>query len=276
MSGPKISSYELMRQERERKRKEQIKEINERLNDINRVLDKYVKTYGAIANSVVKRVKKEINIIKSSLSGDLRVAFRNLRKLESFIKDEEKYLIEEKNYQDQLKQEQKRKERIIDKVISELEGLKEYKEILNDSILQRVESFKKAIKLNPDNENLLNQIDSFKAQVSKMYSEYLEKIENTRYVAKSFEEILGANANEGDDGFSISGAIDGVPIKVKLNTKDNQIYFDTPDDSSCIGVMDKIKQELQKRDINLGHIRVLKTGKVLNSNTNINKKRIKV
>jgi acetolactate synthase small subunit len=276
MSGPKISPYELRRRERERKRKAQIQEINERLNDITKILDKFIKTYGTIANSVVKKARKEINIIKNSLSGDLRVAFRNLRKLEEFIKNEEKYLIEEKNYQDKLKQEKQRKERIINSVISELEELKEYKEILNDSILQRIESFKKAIKLNPDNENLLNQIDNFKSQISKMYSEYLEKIENTKYVAKSFEEILNSSANEEDGGFSISGNIDGVPIKVKLNMKDNNIHFDTPDNSSCIGVMDKIQKELQKRDINLGPIKVLKTGKILNSNTNINKQRIKV
>jgi len=272
MSGPKISPYELRRREKERKRKEQIKEINLRLNKIKQKLQDFEKEYKDLAREVIKDLTKQINYI--STKGDLRVAFRSLRKLENRIKEEERLLKEEKAFYEKIELEKRRKELKIKELLRNLEEIEnEYKDILNENIKNQLQVFKKAIKLNPDNENLLNQIENFESRLSMMYAEYLEKEENKRYVAKTFSEILGGRIDEGDGGLIISGEIEGVPIKVRV--EGNNLRFDTPEDGSCIRAMDKIVKELQNKEIYLGPIKVLKTGKVLNQITQQNRQRIR-
>ena len=272
MSGPKVSPYELRRREQERKRREQIQEINQRLNNIRLKLNEFQKEYKDLARDVIKDLNRQMSYI--STKGDLRVAFRNLRKLEERLRDEEKILKDEKNFQRKIELEQKRKELKSKELLGNLEEIEnEYKEIINENIKNQIDSFKKAIRLNPDNENLLNQIENFEYRLSNMYAEYLEKEENKRYVANAFSEILGGGIDEGEGGLVVEGNIDGVPIKVRV--EDKNIHFDTPEDGSCKKAMNEITKELENKDINLGPIKVLKTGEVLNQNTQRNRQRIR-
>ncbi len=272
MSGPKISPYELRRRERERKRQEQIREINSRINEIKLKLNNLQREYGDMARDVIKDINRQIGYI--STSGDLRVAFKQLRRVENMLKEEEKTLREDKAFYDRLKREKDRKEKKAKRLLSELDNIEnEYQEIINENIKQRIEALKKAAKLNPDNENIFTQIEQFEAQLSKMYAEYLEKEENKRYVANAFSEILGGGVDEGDGGFSVSGSIDGVPIKVRVG--DKELNFDTPEDGSCAMAMEKITKELEKREITLGPIKALKTGKVYNQVNQQVRKRIR-
>jgi len=272
MSGPKISPYELRRREKERKRQEQIKEINTRINEIKSKLFDLQKKYKDLANDLIKNINRQLAYI--STSGDLRVAFRQLRKIENTLKEEEKILKEDKAFYDKLEREKQIKNKKAQMLLEELENIEnEYKEIINDGIKQRIDSFKKAVKLNPENENLLNHIEEFEARLSKMYGEYLEQEENKRYVADVFSEILGGNVEGGDGGLFVEGNIDGVPIKVRVEDKD--IHFDTPEDGSCIKAMDKIVKELEKKEVHLGPIKVLKSGKILNQTSQRTRGRIK-
>jgi len=272
MSGPKISPYELRRREQERKRKEQIREINSRLNEIKLKLQDFQREYQDLAKEVIKDLTRQMSYI--STKGDLRVAFKNLRKLENRIKEEEKILKEEKDFQEKIQLEKRRKELKSKELLKNLEEIEnEYKEILNENIKNQLQTFKKAIKLNPDNENLLNQIENFENRLSNMYAEFLEKQENKRYVAKTFSEILGGGVSKGDGGLVVEGDIDGVPIKVRV--EDNNLHFDTPEDGSCMKAMDKLVKELEKKEVHLGPIKALKTGKILNQNTQRNRQRIR-
>jgi hypothetical protein len=258
--------------EQERKRQEQIREINSRINEIKLKLNNLQKEYGDMASDVIRDINRQIGYI--STSGDLRVAFRQLRKVESLLKEEEKTLREDRAFYDRLKREKERKREKAKRLLSELGNIEnEYKEIINDSIKQRIDSFKKAIKLNPDNEKILTQIEQFEAQLSRMYAEFLEKEENKRYVANAFGEILGGSVDEGDGGFSVSGSIDGVPIKVRVG--DRELNFNTPEDGSCEAAMKKIVDELAKKEVVLGPIKALKSGKVYNQVNQQVRKRIR-
>jgi len=264
MSGPKISPYELRRREKEKKRQEQIREINSRINKIKNRLFDLQREYQDLASDLVKDINRQISYI--SINGDLRIAFKQLRRIENILQEEERILKEDKAFYDKAKTEKQRKIKKAQNLLSELENIEnEYKEIINDGIEQRIENFKKAVKLNPDNEKLLSQIEDFEANLSKMYAEFLEKEENKRYVANAFSEILGGNVEGGDGGLFIEGNIDGVPIKVRV--EDRNINFDTPENGSCEKAMEKIVKELEDKEIKLGPIKVLKSGKVLNQTT---------
>jgi len=273
MSGPKISPYELRRIEKERKKQEQIREINSRVEEIkNRLFDLQTE-YKELANDLVRDINSQINYI--STSGDLRVAFRQVRKIENILKEGERILKEDRVFYDKVKIEKERQMKKAQTILNELENIEnEYKEIINDGIKQRVESFKKAVKLNPDNKNLLSQIEAFEGNLSKMYAEFLEKEENKRYVADTFSDILGGNVEKGDGGLFVEGSIDGVPIKVRV--EDRNINFDTPEDGSCESAMTKIVKELENREIKLGPIKALKSGKVFNQTTQTVRERIRV
>ncbi len=145
----------------------------------------------------------------------------------------------------------------------------DYSEIVNDGIRQRVDLYKNSIKTNPDNPNTLKQIEIFRANLLQQFEEYQNKKEDMNYVAGVFSKALGGNVNQSNDGqFHISGSIEGVPISVKLNQNDNKIDFDTPTDGSCQKGLEAIQKKLIDANINLGAIKVLKTGQTINNRQN--------
>ena len=271
MSGPKKSSYEIrmerIRAQRAAKREKQKNEILNRLNEVRK-----------IANEIGdNKIYNWIKDIENSLNFDLRDSFRSLKRLENYAKNQQIIYQDLQAYEKaKQKQDDSIKEEKTKYLLETLENIKnDYKEIVNDAILQRVEIFQQAIKANPDTQNTLKQIEQFKTQVAQMYENYLDKKESTEYVANAFQNILDGNVDKKGDNYTIEGQINGVNIKVKLNTKTNDINFDTPHTSKCSLAMQEIVNKLESQDVKLGAIKVLQTGQMLNANTQINKQRIR-
>lgn len=271
MSGPKKSSWEIKqeiiaqrRAEKKAKREMQINNIREELDNCHRSLKILEQQYGNSVNHIKNSVNDWIKDIRSNINGDLRECFRGIKGIKNYLEKQKPILAQK----EKKRQENEQKEVKINAIIDGLEEIKnDYAEIMNEGIVQRVELFKNSIKVNPDNQNTIEQIKQFKEKLFKLYEANTEIKENSKYVAESFANILKGNVKEENGNILISGAIDGVPISVKVNQVDNQIDFDTPLDGSCKTAMDSIQKELKNANIHLGEIKVVKTGQILNKYT---------
>ena len=271
MSGPKKSSWEIQQEIKEKRKKEkaqkrakQIDEINNKISSIDSQMSKLREKYPEITKNIEKIVDEWINEVEVNLNGDLRDCFRKVRGIENYIKNQKSTLKDKQKVLDAQKIIEEKKRIIVDS----LESIKdEYQDILNDAIIQRVEIFKKSILANPDNINTQKQISNFKIQLFKMQEEHLDNRENTKYVADTFANILKSDIKVNGDTLEIQGNIDGVPIGVKLNYKNSNINLDTPVNGSCKKAINTIQQKLNNSNINLGEIKVINTGEILNKNT---------
>jgi len=305
MSGPKKSSYEIreerkreLAQERRRKRALQIKKMHHELDKCQNEVNALVSKYGNRAHFVLKSVTQWRYEVEFSLDGDLREAWRGLKGIQNFL-DKHKKLLKNQFEQEQKElhaqktrqkviadlqqeqeakkiQEEKLKKEKVASVVENLEQIGvEYQEILNDGIKQRVELFKNAIATNPDNPNTLQQIETFKKNLYKQYALYQEKKEQRKYVEDVFAKALGATPDEDGEKSHISGTIDGVAISVSFNSNNNVIDLDTPTDGSCRRGLDALMQKLDNANINLGPIKVLKTGQTINASQKNKKAKVK-
>jgi hypothetical protein len=150
----------------------------------------------------------------------------------------------------------------------------DYADLMNDGIKQRIDLFSKSIQMNPDNENTLKQIESFKQTLQKQMEDYENKRADQKHVADTFADALGSSAKEdGSGGVVIDGNIDGVPITVRLNNSNNQINMDTPSDGSCRQGLDALQIKLENANISLGDIKIMKTGQTIKNKRSIQTKR---
>jgi len=284
MSGPKKSRWEIdqeirekRKREQEAKRRAQIEEINQRLNIAQSKLESLsIKYSEVIDNSIKNMILSWIREVDTN--GDLRDAFKKLRGIENYL-DKQKAILQSKQAKlDAKKEAQRLKEEKINNILASLQELKiDYKDILNEGILQRIELFSNAIKSNPDNQRTLEQIKQFKKQLYKMQEEYQEKKFQTDYVADKFAKLLNSDIKKNGSNLQIKGKIDGVEISVKINYKNSDIDLDTPLDSSCKRGIKALLDGLKKENINLGEIKVLRSGEVLNRQSSKNStKRIKI
>lgn len=295
MSGPKKSSYEIRQEQREqlaqekrRKRELQIQEIHHELDICQKETNALVSKYGNTAHFVSKSLTQWIDEIKFSLHGDLREAWRGIKGVQNYL-DKNKIVLknqfelQQKELQEQkarqqivanLQQEQeakklqenKLKEEKINRIVENLQQISlDYQEILNDGIKQRVELFKNSITTNPDNPNTIKQIEEFRTNLLKQYELYQEKKENTKYVANVFAKAFGVTIDNNHENIHISGTIEGVAISVNVNTNNNIIDFDTPTDGSCHKGLEALTQKLHDANINIGPIKVLKTGQTIHA-----------
>jgi hypothetical protein len=272
MSGPKKSSWEIKQEiieqrkrEKAIKRANQTTEINNRISDILSEVNYLTKQYPELIKNIQAKVNEWISEIRNNLNGDLRECFRGLKGVENYIKNQKSILKDKQKVLDAKKLIEAKKKMLVES----LESVKdEYKDILNDAIIQRVEVFKKSILANPDNLNTQKQIADFKKQLFKMQEEYLEKKANTQYVAKTFANILDSNIENNGDGLKIKGSVEGVPITVKLNLKNNNIDMDTPVNGNCKQAIETMQKKLNNSNINLGEIKVVNSGEILNRRTN--------
>jgi hypothetical protein len=230
MSGPKKSQWEIRqeiieqrRREKARKRAKQINEIKERIKSVQIKLNSFSERYpDVVSQNIINLINEWIRDI--NLNGDLRDAFKKIRGIENYVNQQEKILQSKQEKIDARREMERIKQEKIKNIIDSLESLKEdYKEILNDGILQRIELFKNAIKANPDNKKTLSQIEQFKQQLFKLQEEYEEKKYKTEYVADKFSKILNGDIKKNGDNLEISGNINEVPISVKLNYKNSNI-----------------------------------------------------
>jgi ElaB/YqjD/DUF883 family membrane-anchored ribosome-binding protein len=272
MSGPKKSSWEIKQEIREQRKREkalkracQIDDINQRILKIVSEMNKLSNQYPKLIKNIQKNTNEWINEIKAGINGDLRDSFRRVKGIEKYI-EKQKTTLQNKQVVLDAKNLIEEKKKML---IESLETVKEeYKDILNDAIIQKVEMFKKSILSNPNNTNTQKQIINFKKQLFNMQEEYLDKVANTKYVANTFADILQSNIKNNGDAFTIKGDIDGVPISVKLNSKNSNIDLDTPLDGSCKKALETMQKKLNNAKINLGEIRVINSGEILNRNIN--------
>jgi len=273
MSGPKRTTWQIrqeeyrrLKEQQARNRQRQIDEINLKIRELRKACEKLPQHSKAIVNQWLNEI---------DTSGDLRICFRRIRGVKNYLSSQEQKL--KKQAKERMAFEQKQKElelqrelqkQRINSLVEDLEAIKDdYKEILNDGIIQRVELFKNSIKTNPNNNSVLKQIDDFKLQLNKLYQEYIDKQEQREYVAESFAKILNTHIDKDDNGnFEVNGKIDGVSISVSLPSDSNHIELDTPTDGSCKRGLKALQDKLLQADIDLGVIQVLKTGEVLNQN----------
>lgn len=278
MSGPKKSQYEIrqeqrqrLREQRQKERKNQINSIYDELRNINDKINILEITYNKLPNSVMSKLNQWISEIETNTSYDLRDCWRGIKEINNYLNIQEEKLKQKKEQLDQEILEKTLFQNKVNSIIDFLDDIKnDYEEILTDGINQRIELFKKAMGLNPNNENTLKQINDFKLSLNQIYETHLEEKENKKYVADSFAKILNSSIVEEDNGtYFIRGSIDGVPISVSLDEK-NSINLDTPTDGSCVRGLEALQKELNSLNINLKEIKVVNTGQVLNKNSSTN------
>jgi hypothetical protein len=275
MSGPKKSQWEIQQEireqrkrEREAKRRKQVNEIQNRINLAQTNLDNLLNKYKDVASQNIKTFINEW-IREIDLKGDLREAFRKIKGIENYLEKQNNILKTKQDKIDAQKEIERIKQEKINNILDSLEKIKgDYKEILNDAILQRIELFANSIKANPDNKKTLSQIEQFQKQLFTKYEEFEEKKYQTDYVADKFSKLLNSDIKKSGDNLEVSGKIDGVPISVKINYKNSNIDLDTPMDSSCKRGIDALQKGLEKEKISLGEIKVIRTGEVLNKQNN--------
>jgi hypothetical protein len=275
MSGPKKSQWEIQQEireqrkrEREAKRRKQVNEIQNRINLAQTNLDNLLNKYKDVASQNIKTFINEW-IREIDLKGDLREAFRKIKGIENYLEKQNNILKTKQDKIDAQKEIERIKQEKINNILDSLEKIKgDYKEILNDAILQRIELFANSIKANPDNKKTLSQIEQFQKQLFTKYEEFEEKKYQTDYVADKFSKLLNSDVKKSGDNLEVSGKIDGVPISVKINYKNSNIDLDTPMDSSCKRGVNALQKGLEKEKISLGEIKVIRTGEVLNKQNN--------
>jgi hypothetical protein len=275
MSGPKKSQWEIQQEireqrkrEREAKRRKQVNEIQNRINLAQTNLDNLLNKYKDVASQNIKTFINEW-IREIDLKGDLREAFRKIKGIENYLEKQNNILKTKQDKIDAQKEIERIKQEKINNILDSLEKIKgDYKEILNDAILQRIELFANSIKANPDNKKTLSQIEQFQKQLFTKYEEFEEKKYQTNYVADKFSKLLNSDIKKSGDNLEVSGKIDGVPISVKVNYKNSNIDLDTPMDSSCKRGVNALQKGLEKEKISLGEIKVIRTGEVLNKQNN--------
>lgn len=283
MSGPKKTKwqirqeeYQRIKEEQRRKRINQENEIKNEINNIKNNLNIIVSKYKDLAENVAISTRQWLNEVENNLPYDLRDCWRGINGINNYIKQQQTMLISKQQKLDAevLKQQiLKAKIDVILKSLNDIEN--DYKEILNTGISQRVELFKKSIISNPDNTNTLKQIEQFKQAISNQYDEYKNQFESRKYVAKSFAKALNTTINEAPDGnYFISGSIDGVPISVNLSSNSTDIDLNTPIDGSCSKSLEVLQRELNNANIDLGSIKVLRTGEILNQTTQKNNNKV--
>ena len=237
------------------------------------------------AASKLETSKQRIDMLKTELKGKVESL---LQIPKSWIKDAEtklqadpgsvintvkgidNFLEQKKNELDSIRRETIHEEK-IQRIIDSLDSIKtDCSEIMNPGIEQRIELFSQSVKTNPDNSDTLNKIDDFKQQINKMMDDHEEKKEDREYVGQVFSDALGGDVKSDDGGNSIiEGEIDGVPITVRLNDKDNEINMETPTDGSCRKGLEALQKKLIDKNIRLGEIKVLDTGETLNQDQKI-------
>jgi len=304
MSGPKKSQYEIRqeiyqaRKEAQRaKRQKQVSQINNELIQASDDLMNLQIIYGDLAYTTVMKVNEWISELKNNINGDLRDTWRSLNGIKNYLSKQDSRLNNlmrerEKRFEKNEMEEEVKLQKLqkieeekaiyqakIETTISFLSDIKsDYKDIINDGIRERIDLFKNSIKANPENKNTLSQINIFKEQLEKQYQEYQESAEDTKYVATVFSNALDGDIKiDNNNNIEISGSIDGVPISVKLKHNNRDIDLDTPLDGSCKRGLDAINKKLNQANITLGPIKVVKTGQILNSNSqNNSNKRMKI
>ena len=280
MSGPKDSPFrirssinEMLREERLRERSRQVIELRSRIQISRELMQRVCEEYHELAEHLNSLVNTWISQAEMDINGDLRIAFRGVNGIESYIRKQVPILAEQKARKEQLQEkerleqekrrEEERKKLLIEQRMKYFDDMKElYPQLINPGIEQRVALFKNALMVNPENEDTLEKMNSFKIQFGKLVEEYELELSKDKYLRKTLSDIIG-NDEAGEGGASMSGRFEGVPLTVELDSKDSTLRFEFPDDGSCKPNVSRLVQSFQDAGIGLGPIRIIKTGEVI-------------
>ncbi len=178
-----------------------------------------------------------------------------------------RYLASKQDVFDEISQ-RIRKQELAKQAIANLESIREdYAPVVTEGVEQRIALFKKALEVNPENPQIVEQIVQMREQLSRAMDEYEQKQDEFDYIKSVFSDVLGSDPEESGDGASIAGMIEGVPIKVTLRSDSHTIDMDTPTDGSCRAGIDAMLQKLESANVSLCPIRVRNTGEILQSHT---------
>jgi len=279
MSGPKRSSYSFgqavynaLKAQRQHERQRQINDIRDRIRRSEELLDRCHHEFGVDADQLIKLTKTWIAQAEQDCNGDLRLAWRGVNGIEKYIQSQIQVLeklkaasdrvTEQERIKADIKRQEERKKFLADQILTYFDDLGElYPWLLNPGVTQRIEMFRNALTVNPENEETLNKINDFKAQFGKLVEKYESEQDQKRYLKKTLSEII--EADEGGEGGSIVGSFEGVPIKIYLDTNDQKLTFDLPDNGTCKPNITRLVHRFEDAGINLGPVQIIQTGEVL-------------
>jgi len=285
MSGPKKSQWQIrqeqfekIRKEREANRQRQAQQIRAELALIQTSLKRLAQKDKTHAQYVDTRVKVWISDVESHSNDDLRLAWRGLKGIQVFVKQQDEKLddlIKSRQREAELaKLEAERiaeQKRVLDAALAThfdyFDAIEaEYPELINEGVKQRIENFRAALSVNIQNPQTIQQVQSFKAQFKQLVKEHEEELAKFDYLKEVLKKAVNGKQEESGDGAtSLSGIVNGSPIKVHIKAKSSEIRFDTPDDGSCKKAMQTILHQLDRDGIQLGPIQIVKTGEVMHS-----------
>ena len=232
-----------------------------RLATVREEIDKIEDELGEKSSEILSQPQQWLLEAQAQLESGNRNLLNSVKGIENYLQSKQSVITE-------LKQQRFTEEK-IERLVSSLTAVRQdYKEILNPGIEQRLELFSKSIRTNPDNPQTLKQIADFRARLAEEMEKFEEQRDNLKYVEEAFSSALGGTSSTGESGSSvISGTVAGVPITVSIDSKSNDIHFDTPDDGSCRAGISALISELEKSRINLGPIHIVKSGETINRKT---------
>ena len=254
-------------EQREVEKQKFANEVSEKLESVKIDIESLQNEFGERVNEVLKQPNVWISEAEREIDNNPKMVVNTIKGVENYLKDKKKEI---NNIRQKLIKEEK-----VNRIVESLKSIEEnYPEIINPGIQQRIDLFTQSIGANPENQTTLKQIDDFKQNIiEKVETAELEK-ENKKYVADTFAEILDTTVEKDEKGGDvINGNIEGVPITVRLNDKDNQINMDTPTDGSCRKGLEALQKKLALASIDLGEIKILNTGQTLNQKQRTTMKR---
>jgi len=245
------------RNQEERNRVEQQNKILEELESIKNVVLSLQEEYGEKVSDILKNPQIWIAEAEIDIKNNPRAAENSIKGIQKYLNDRH---IQIENIRQEVAKEEK-----VQRILESLKSVEsDYPDIMNEGIKQRIEIFTKQLQTNSDNENTIKQVNQFKELINEKVEESELAKQNQQYVAETFASALGSKPeDDGQGGTIVSGEIDGVPITVELNDKNNDIHLDTPTDGSCSRGLDALQEKLENAQIQLGDIKVVNTGQTI-------------
>nr|WP_321500849.1 hypothetical protein [uncultured Dethiosulfovibrio sp.] len=290
---------EARRQERAQIREGKETDLATAIKECRITLRSITKEFGEKAFDI-SRVEEWLSSAEMNIKGDIREGWREVNGARNFLQKREEMLRKRPAPPEPSQAE------LVLKDLEEL--LSETPEITNPGITQRVNLIKGSLKVNKENPATLGEVQKLFSKINEMVEEYEIKKQEQRFVIETFAEIIGGvpptpksgqssaivtgreqNAQSSSKGASgtggpqapesFSGTIGGMPVTVTLSPNSNEIQLHTPEKGDCKTPLKLLKEKLAEKGVNLGAIRIAKTGEnwnpVSTSANNVQSKQIK-
>lgn len=244
-------------EQKEIKKLQQQQKVSEKLENVkNEIANLRIEFCNEISN-LLKQPENWLVEAEKELKMNIRVAENNIKGIANYLDNNQSQITTMR--ENIVKQEK------VNRMEETLKSIEiDNPDIMNAGIKQRIDLFIQQIQNNPDNVNTLKQIEQFREQINQKVEEYEIEKQNRKYVTESFANALGGKPeDDGKGGTVVNGEIDGVPITVELNDRNNDFKMDTPTDGSCSRGLEALQKKLADAQISLGDIKVVNTGQTI-------------